>query len=280
MILIPPPPRPIVPSDEPTSPLVQALDLLRLDDAEFKQRLFAGCRPEDSRPLSWDLCYGFFHQNHQQFLDGIPSSTSLELGALQLSSYLASFGMYRNAVLRTHNRRLFSAILHSLFEKARNAHINPYVSNGILSVNQLNDLILAVSEGYQAFLSHSGYPRPSPPSVTLVSKILMGVMGVLPAFDTCFKSAIQAFNPQAPESCRLSDKLDTASLSALLNVVQDPNVQSYLKTRLDGVIEVSVKEQNGQKKQIQASYPPMRLLDLYFWSYGLKGNFKNKIKTK
>ena len=69
--------------------------------------------------------------------------------------------MYRNAVLRTHNRRLFSAILHSLFEKARNAHINPYVSNGILSVNQLNDLILAVSEGYQAFLSHSGYPRPS-----------------------------------------------------------------------------------------------------------------------
>ena len=67
-----------------------------------------------------------------------------------------------------------------------------YVSNGILSVNQLNDLILAVSEGYQAFLSHSGYPRPSPPSVTLVSKILMGVMGVLPAFDTCFKSAIQA----------------------------------------------------------------------------------------
>lgn len=56
--------------------------------------------------------------------------------------------MYRNAVLRTHNRRLFSAILHSLFEKARNAHINPYVSNGILSVNQLNDLILAVSEGY------------------------------------------------------------------------------------------------------------------------------------
>lgn len=76
----------------------------------------------------------------------------------------------------------------------------------------------------------------------------MGVMGVLPAFDTCFKSAIQAFNPQAPESCRLSDKLDTASLSALLNVVQDPNVQSYLKTRLDGVIEVSVKEQNGQIK--------------------------------
>lgn len=108
----------------------------------------------------------------------------------------------------------------------------------------------------------------------------MGVMGVLPAFDTCFKSAIQAFNPQAPESCRLSDKLDTASLSALLNVVQDPNVQSYLKTRLDGVIEVSVKEQNGQIKQIQASYPPMRLLDLYFWSYGLKENFKNKIKTK
>ncbi len=109
--------------------LVQALDLLRLDDAEFKQRLFAGCRPEDSRPLSWDLCYGFFHQNHQQFLMASPLQQVLSW-ALQLSSYLASFIIYRNAVLRTLNRRLFSAILKTLFEAARNAHIDPYASKG------------------------------------------------------------------------------------------------------------------------------------------------------
>lgn len=269
MILIPPP-RPIVPSDESTSPLVQALDLLRLDDAEFKQRLFAGCRPEDSRPLSWDLCYGFFHQNHQQFLDGIPSSTSLELGALQLSSYLASFGMYRNAVLRTLNRRLFSAILKTLFEAARNANIDPYASKGILSVQQLQVLIDAVKDSYQTFLCASGYPKPSHSTTTLISKVLMGVMGVLPAFDICFKAAIPIFNTKAPENCRLSDKLDDATLTSLLNVAQDTNVLSYIKTQFDGVIEVSKKDENGHITKQLVQYPPMRLLDLFFWAYDLK----------
>ena len=40
--------------------------------------------------------------------------------------------MYRNAVLQTLNRRLFSAILKKLFEAARNAHIDPYTSKEAL----------------------------------------------------------------------------------------------------------------------------------------------------
>ena len=60
--------------------------------------------------------------------------------------------MYRNAVLRTLNRRLFSAILKTLFEAARNAHIDPYASKGILSVQQLQVLIDAVKDSYQTFL--------------------------------------------------------------------------------------------------------------------------------
>ena len=94
--------------------------------------------------------------------------------------------MYRNAVLRTLNRRLFSAILKTLFEAARNANIDPYASKGILSVQQLQVLIDAVKDSYQTFLCASGYPKPSHSTTTLISKVLMGVMGVLPAFDICF----------------------------------------------------------------------------------------------
>lgn len=149
--------------------------------------------------------------------------------------------MYRNAVLRTLNRRLFSAILKTLFEAARNAHIDPYASKGILSVQQLQVLIDAVKDSYQTFLCASGYPKPSHSTTTLISKVLMGVMGVLPAFDICFKAAIPIFNTKAPENCRLSDKLDDATLTSLLNVAQDTNVLSYIKTQFDGVIEVSKK---------------------------------------
>ena len=267
-----PPPGQIVPSDEPTSPLVQALDLLRLDDAEFKQRLFAGCRPEVSRPLSWDLCYGHFYQNRKYFIDSTPSQTDLDAGALELSSYLASFGMYRNAVLQTLNRRLFSAILKKLFEAARNAHIDPYTSKGVFSVHQLRVLIEVVKDSYQTFLIDSDYPKPSSPSVTLISKVLMGVMGVLPAFDTCFRAAIPVFNTKAPESCRLSDKLNDATLTSLLNVAQDINVLNYIKTKFNGVVEVSEKDENGHITKQLVPYPSMRLLDLYFWVYGLKTN--------
>jgi len=178
--------------------------------------------------------------------------------------------MYRNAVLRTLNRSLFSAILKTLFEAARNAHIDPYASKGILSVQQLQVLIDAVKDSYQTFLCASGYPKPSHSTTTLISKVLMGVMGVLPAFDICFKAAIPIFNTKAPENCRLSDKLDDATLTSLLNVAQDTNVLSYIKTQFDGVIEVSKKDENGHITKQLVQYPPMRLLDLFFWAYGLK----------
>ena len=100
--------------------------------------------------------------------------------------------MYRNAVLQTLNRRLFSAILKKLFEAARNAHIDPYTSKGVFSVHQLRVLIEVVKDSYQTFLIDSDYPKPSSPSVTLISKVLMGVMGVLPAFDTCFRAQSQS----------------------------------------------------------------------------------------
>ncbi len=93
----------------------------------------------------------------------------------------------------------FSAILKTLFEAARNAHIDPYASKGILSVQQLQVLIDAVKDSYQTFLCASGYPKPSHSTTTLISKVLMGVMGVLPAFDICFKAAIPIFNTKAPE---------------------------------------------------------------------------------
>ncbi len=246
-------------------------DLFKGSKEQFQTRLLDGCANVDfSRPLSWDLCYGSFYQNRKHFLDSTPSPTDLDGGALELSSYLASFGMYQNAVLHTLNRRLFSAILKILFEAARNAHIDPYTSKGILSIHQLRVLIEAVKDSYQTFLCTSGYPKSSHPSVTLISKILMGVMGVLPAFDICFKSAIQVFNTKVPENCRLSNKLDDATLTSLLNVAQDTNVLSYIKTQFDGVNEVSDKDENEHVTQQLVPYPPMRLLDLIFWAYGLK----------
>ena len=272
MLLVFPPPLPRTEriGYEPSSPLVQAFELLRLDDAELLFHLFAGCCPGDSRSLSWDLCYGFFYRNREQFLYSNPSPAYLDLGALELSSYLASFGMYRNKVLRTLNRNLFSAILQTLFEKARDAPIDPYSSGGILSVGQLHILIDAVKSGYKAFLLGSKYPNPRHPSVTFISKILMGVMGVLPAFDVCFKAAMPVFNSKAPEDCRLFDKLDDTSLTALLKVIQDSNARAYLNERFDALIDISEKLVGGCVGGRKVPYPVMRLLDLFFWTYGLK----------
>ena len=178
--------------------------------------------------------------------------------------------MYRNRALRTLNRTLFSAILQALFAKARAKRIDPYTTSGILTVQQLVELINAVNDSYSAFLLDSGYPKPGQPSDILISKILMGVMGVLPAFDTCFKTAIPTFNSLVPEVYRLSDKLNDVSLMALLKVVQDANVQNYLSARFDGLIKVGEKVGNGDCVDTVIQCPPMRLLDLLFWVYGLK----------
>lgn len=190
------------------SPLIEALKKLRLSKQDLRALLFprvenngtSGLSPtvpnEYGRLFSWEYCYSYFYLHQGEFLDPKtdPSDDDLDRGALELYAYLASFGMFRsNAALKELNRKIFVPVLDALFRQARQLEINPYELNGLLSKPQVESLMRAVRQGYRSALSEAQYMSRNP-TATLESKILMGVMGVLPAFDRYFATAANDFN--------------------------------------------------------------------------------------
>lgn len=122
----------------------------------------------DSRYRSWEYCYGFFRQ-HRTDLLGVQDDAALQLGF-----YLASWGMYRGS----------SALL----QRAYTAHLpvihvlaSPRFSNLWRDVGARDGdvelgpssmaLVALVTDAYEGFV----------PTDTLVTKILLGTVGCLPA---------------------------------------------------------------------------------------------------
>lgn len=130
------------------------------------------------RELSWEYCFSYF----QTF----PKPTEqMELSCLQLGYYLASWGMLRgSAYIAQHaNVKHFTDAV-ELIEKH-----NPAMAGKDAADYQDPDFRRLVLDVYRelgkVLLPHGGTPE------TLVTKVMLGVWGVIPAYDTYVKKALK-----------------------------------------------------------------------------------------
>lgn len=129
--------------------------------------------PSRRRERSWDLCFNYFQDNPRP-------TQNMELSCLQLGYYLASWGMLRGSSF--------------LFTKTNVMHYQDSIAvieehneimNGI-DVDQYNDEhTLAHLDSAWYALKDSLLPEGGS-STTLISKVMMGVWGCMPSFDTFF----------------------------------------------------------------------------------------------
>lgn len=225
-----------------------------------------------SRPLSWDLCYQHFKSETEYFSTPIPAD-KLDRAALELSNYLASFGMFRSTEMKAVNRRVFEPIISALFHAAQRTGIRSYQDLDCITPTQLRALINALDKAYvDAFLA-AGFVDHHP-SDTMTSKILMGVFGVMPALDDNYITAVRKLHRQLrktyslPRQKRFTQCLpttlhDNEKLKFLLDLSRDKDLKVFLKELVLPVINHSDNRTNDD-------YPVMRLLDLYLWVIGKK----------
>lgn len=239
---------------------------------QFQTRLLDGCANVDfSRPLSWDFCYHHFQsQSKKYFLDTIPSET-LARGTLELSNYLASFGMFRSAEMKKVNRCFFEPIIVHIFKVAKANGIHSFNAFKDINLQQLRSLIAGVEKAYlDAFDSVGIHDRR--PTDTMTSKILMGMFGVLPALDERYVYAVRKLHKQIRKQQKLANRhqlkeslpttlRDGRKLEFLLKISRDPR----LKTFLHNLVLPSIKDSYSNTID---SYPVMRLLDLFLWVVG------------
>jgi hypothetical protein len=126
-----------------------------------------------SRTRSWDFCFNHFQSNPRPTDD-------IQLSCLQLGYYLASWGMLRGSsyLFTSTNARHYSDAIR-VIEK-HNPDVNGLDARDYADPQARKAILAAYGELRSVLLPEGGA------HTTLVSKVMMGVWGVIPSFDTYF----------------------------------------------------------------------------------------------
>jgi hypothetical protein len=147
-------------------------------DIEANLTAYLGARTPTDRYASFDYCFNYFQEfRERDRMPALVEAAALEYSSLQLGFYLASWGMLRGSTVLLkrsvkHLAPVIDVISRSPVE-VWNIDANDYSSeNCERIIDTARKLRAAIPEGA---------------SDTLVTKIMLGVFGSVPAFDTNFK---------------------------------------------------------------------------------------------
>ena len=204
------------------------------------------------RYRSWEYCYKCFHDARNN------PSPDYDYLSLQLAFYLASWGMYRgSSFLLQKDYKIHIPVIRELLK----AQYNCLFGLKCMDLREkkiqdllFNKLIKFMDDYYEeARKSVKEIEVKNKVSTTLITKILMGVMGCVPAYDRYFIDGIKTQN------------VATGIF----------NLQSLLK--LVGFYENKNDRLEKVRQNLKVSgllYPQMKLLDMGFWQIGFENDTK------
>jgi len=201
--------------------------------------------PND-RYASFDYCYGYFKSSSsEQLLE------DMEKSCLVLGFHLASWGMMRgSSFLLGHSIKYFEPLIEYVAEQDKSIwdiDVNNYNEQNI-------DTILEIYTNCKDILIHGNNAH-----LTLITKILLGIFGFVPAFDRYFKDA---FSSISSNKCGYS----VCNQNALRHIHQ-----FYLdnKYEVDSLADelVILNFITGEPSGLR--YPKAKVIDMYGFTKGL-----------
>lgn len=206
---------------------------------------------EHHRYRSWEHCYKYFQRARAKGL-----ATEPDHAALNLAFYLASWGMYRgSSFLLQHAYTVHLGIINLVADRRFDAIWG--VDFGASEkdsqfVPLVSELIAGIKEAYRPFAPVTGSAQPTD---TLITKVILGTFGCLPACDRYF---IDGFKSQGFKFSSVNDQFVERVLGFC---------QAHLP-------ELQKKQANiGQSSGVH--YPLMKLVDMYFWQIGYEKDTKS-----
>lgn len=196
------------------------------------------------RYRSWEHCFGYFHR-----LKPVEIANDRDHAALQLGFYLASWGMYLGSgFLLQHAYTIHLGVIDRIVAPKFSKLWEQEFGAG----EHESALVPLILEAFAAIRGAYGDLTPTP---TLVTKILLGTFGCLPACDTYF---VKGF-----KSAGFQYSYPNANF-----------VQRVLRFCRDVDAELR-EEQQEIGKTDRIHYPLMKPIDMYFWQIGFEKSPRN-----
>lgn len=211
---------------------------------------------ENGRYRSWELCYANFIKARDN------KDADYDYLSLQLAFYLASWGMYRgSSFLLQKDYRVHIPVVKELLSEKYNAlaEIECVAFREESNQNLLLEINAFLDKYYKKIRDEvKGTEIQTPVSPTLITKILMGTLGCVPAYDRYFIAGIK------------NQKIATGTY----------NIKSIM--RLVDFYEKNAEQLKsaGEKMEVDGRpYPQMKVLDMGFWKIGFDLDMNKGIKT-
>lgn len=161
------------------------MPFLSADPVLNVHRYLEGRQEPSARYSSWDHCYNYFRAAFEENRHStLASSEYLQMSCLHLGFYLASWGMYRGkaALLKQSSRGLADAVS-VVADTSSDIWALDVESYSDESIEEL----LKLSERIREALPNGG-------TDTLVTKVMLGVFGNVPAFDRFFRAGFGSYS--------------------------------------------------------------------------------------
>lgn len=202
-------------------------------------------RDPNGRYKSWEHCHSYFVENRK--------TPNVDMLCLHLAFYLASWGMYRGSSFLLQkdyfvHKPVIEIIMDSKYDKLWNLSADDLLHKDSV-IALIFDVKNKVVNAYKCQINCKVATD------TLVTKILMGTFGCVPAYDRYFIEGIRSKKTAV-------QKFRTNSLKQIAKYYIDN------KSEFESIREKINK--NG------VEYPPLKLLDMYFWQIGYDLDPKNK----
>ncbi|MBO7241678.1 MAG: hypothetical protein J6U90_04435, partial [Methanobrevibacter sp.] len=188
--------------------------------------------------------------------------------SIHLSFYLASWGMYRgSSFLLQKDYKIHEEAVKEIIKEE-------YDSLVAIKFNELKGENLEKMEKLNSFLRQH-YRKTAEKdedekiSDILITKILLGTLGCVPAYDQYFSKGFRKFNVLGSFSNK-EGKLNEKSIMRLAEFYE-----KYEKELEDKRKDFKIKINN---KNVENKYPQMKVLDMGFWQIGTNNKKSNHVK--
>ena len=236
-------------------------DDFSINDFIKSARTFHNMRNGDKngRYKSWEYCNKVFNEKHSELIEKRKNGFDLseedyDFLALHLSFYLASWGMYRgSAMLLYTDYKIHVPIVKELMKEE---YDNLWNINYDDLNNEKSDIISLMDKikmlyGDRPAEVRQIYHKEKVQNISdvLLTKILLGTLACIPAYDTYFTKAIRKYK----------NRTGTPSFKSM---------EALAKFYHDN--EESLNNLLVEFEKDDIKYPQMKLLDMGFFQYGIK----------
>lgn len=238
-----------------------------------------------SRYKSWEWCYKYFYGHHKlASLSDDEKKSIIDTMALHLAFYLASWGMYRgSSFLLQRDYKTHIPAVKAILDLDKNLNQGTKYDllwNFVPSENSIDEaykklfgeegIYLKVKNAYKKNCN-DGVDETSQnedksadseglASDTLVTKILLGTFGCIPAFDRYLKKGISISN-------------DQGYTEGFVQTIEGKDKYKLFKNLCD----LYIKNISNVNLNSLVGYPPMKKVDMFFWEIGYEADIKKQL---